>query len=268
MKIVDCFIFYNELDMLNYRLNILKDIVDYFVIVEAKYTFSGKEKPLYFNDNKQMFNFCNNKIIHVIVSDFPHKYPDIDYTKNQQWENEIYHRDCIKKAIDRLNLNDNDVITITDLDEIPDPTILTTIKNNNIKVDVYSLEMDMYYYNLNTLLNNKWYHAKILSYETLKKLNKSCNDIRFLNCKLIKNGGWHLSYFGDSNIIKNKIQNFAHQEFNNNNFTDEEKINNRIKESRDVFDRDIINISRIEIKDNNYLPYKYDVYLTNFFTTK
>ena len=154
------------------------------------------------------------------------------------------------------------------LKQIPDSTILSTIKNNNIKIDVHALEMDMYYYNLNTILNNKWYHAKILSYETFKKLNKSCNDIRFLNCTLIKNGGWHLSYFGDSHIIKNKIQNFSHQEFNKEEFIDENKIKERINNSKDVFDRNIINISRIEIKDNNYLPYKYDVYLSNFITIK
>ena len=46
IKIIDCFIFYNELDLLEYRLNILNDVVDYFVIVESTHTFVGKEKVL------------------------------------------------------------------------------------------------------------------------------------------------------------------------------------------------------------------------------
>ena len=52
MLIVDCFMFYNEIDMLLYRINTLKDVVDYFVIVESKYTHSGKEKALFYDNNK------------------------------------------------------------------------------------------------------------------------------------------------------------------------------------------------------------------------
>ena len=48
MKIIDCFIFYNELDLLTYRLNLLKNIVDYFIIVESTHTFIGKEKKIIF----------------------------------------------------------------------------------------------------------------------------------------------------------------------------------------------------------------------------
>ena len=55
MKIIDCFIFYNELDLLTYRLNLLNNIVDYFIIVESTHTFIGKEKKLFFNDNKHLF---------------------------------------------------------------------------------------------------------------------------------------------------------------------------------------------------------------------
>ena len=104
-KIIDCFIFYNELDMLTYRLNILNDIVDYFVLVEATHTFIGKEKPLFYQDNKHLFEKFNHKIIHVIVDDFPHKYPDINIGKNEQWRNEIFQRNCISRGIDKLELN-------------------------------------------------------------------------------------------------------------------------------------------------------------------
>ena len=56
MKIIDCFLFYNEIDLLNYRMNILNDVVDYFVIVESKYTFAGKEKKIYLEENKHLFH--------------------------------------------------------------------------------------------------------------------------------------------------------------------------------------------------------------------
>jgi beta-1,4-mannosyl-glycoprotein beta-1,4-N-acetylglucosaminyltransferase len=88
IKIIDCFIFYNEIDLLTYRLNILNDIVDKFVIVESTYTFSGKEKKLYFNENKHLFEKFNEKIIHIIVDNIPFKYPNINYKNKEQWVNE------------------------------------------------------------------------------------------------------------------------------------------------------------------------------------
>ena len=64
--LVDCFIFYNELEMLNYRLNVLNNIVDYFVIVESTHTHAGKEKALYFNDNKHIFEKFQEKIVNQL----------------------------------------------------------------------------------------------------------------------------------------------------------------------------------------------------------
>ena len=67
MKIIDCFIFYNELDLLTYRLNLLNNIVDYFIIVESTHTFVGKEKKLFFDENKHLFENFNNKIIFLTI---------------------------------------------------------------------------------------------------------------------------------------------------------------------------------------------------------
>ena len=83
-KIIDCFIFYNEFDLLTYRLNLLNDVVDYFVLVESRHTFVGKEKSLFYNENKQLFEIFNHKIIHIIVDDFPHKYPNINIEAGEQ----------------------------------------------------------------------------------------------------------------------------------------------------------------------------------------
>ena len=89
MKIVDCFIFYNELEMLNYRLNLLNPYVDYFIIVEAHQTHVGKDKPLFLKENAEKFKQFNDKIIHVIV-ELPYKYP-CSIEKNEYWKNENYH---------------------------------------------------------------------------------------------------------------------------------------------------------------------------------
>ena len=92
MKIIDGFIFYNELKLLWYRINILYKVVDYFIIVESLYTFSGKKKELYFKNNKHKFSKFHDKIVHIVIDNFDYIYPNIDYTKRHQWENEIKQR--------------------------------------------------------------------------------------------------------------------------------------------------------------------------------
>jgi beta-1,4-mannosyl-glycoprotein beta-1,4-N-acetylglucosaminyltransferase len=262
--IVDCFTFYNELEMLTYRLNILDKVVDYFVLVESTHTHVGKEKPLFYNENKHLFKKFNHKIIHIVVDDFPHKYPNINIEKQEQWINERFQRDCISRGIDKLNLTGEDIITITDLDEIPNPNILTQIKNNIIIVGINIIELDFYYYNLNSKMDHKWYHSKILTFEKYKELNTGCDNIRFLYCPIINNAGWHLSYFGNEKFIKNKLENFTHQEYNMTEFTDEKRIEERIKNGKDLFDRPN-SIIHINIEDNNNLPPDYDIYLKNYY---
>ena len=77
MKIIDTFIFYNEIELLTYRLSILNEYIDYFVLVEARYSFSGKPKELYYENNKDLFKKFNKKIIHIILDDLPYKFPNI-----------------------------------------------------------------------------------------------------------------------------------------------------------------------------------------------
>ena len=264
-KIVDCFIFYNELELLKYRLTILNDYVDYFVLVEATHTFVGKEKPLYYEENKELFKEFNHKIMHIVVDDFSHKYPNINIENREQWNNEVFQRNCIKQGLDKLKLNDEDIFTVTDLDEIPDPRILEKIKKNEINIEVVTIELDFYYYNLNCKMKNPWPLSKMISYKKYKELGFSCEQIRQSLFEIIPNAGWHLSYFGDEKFIKNKIENFAHQELNIEDFTNENKISNRVKNKLDLYDRPY-SIVNVEIEDNDNLPPKYDVYLKKFYT--
>ena len=128
--------------------------------------------------------------------------------------------------------------------------------------------MDLYYYNLNTLFNNyKWNCCKIISYQKYKELNISIHNIRVNTCSsIIENGGWHLSYFGDINFIKNKIENFSHQEYNNVSYNDLNIIKKQVDSFKDLYNRTRYNIIKIDIKDNKYLPPYYDKYLTKYYS--
>jgi len=132
MKIIDAFIFYNELDLLNYRLSILYYIVDYFIIVESTHTFIGNKKPLYFYENKNKFSKFMDKIIHIVDDAFienPLVSPNNNHD-DEVWKNEKHQRNYIDFGIKKIELKKNDLIIISDLDEIPDDNTLKILNRS------------------------------------------------------------------------------------------------------------------------------------------
>lgn len=270
MKIIDSFIFYNELDLLEYRLSILDEYVDYFILVESTHTFTGKPKKMYYEENKDRFDKFNHKIIYIKVTDFPYKYPNINYKANEQWKNEYHQRCQISLGLNQLlaYLNNDDIIITSDVDEIPNPNILQKVKNNTLDYDrnnLNRLELDMYYYNLKFRVGDgaNWHGIKLFNYYTYTQLKITFQQMRLWehrhNVPIIKNGGWHLSYFGDKEFIKNKILAFSHQEYNNNNFLKDENIENALKNGINLIGG--LELQFIPIDKNNNLPPKYEIFL-------
>lgn len=262
MKIIDAFIFYNELDMLHYRFSTLYDIVDYFIIVESTRTFSGKEKPLFYKNNIERFSKYSDKIIHIVVDDF------INYPNLQEcWQNEYTQRNAIDRGIQILEENNvlihDDLIIIGDVDELPDDETLSIIKKENLLFDYANLIQDFYYYNLTCKNEDKWFLAKITSYrhyiENLERTSQRCR-IQHAECH-IQRGGWHLSYFGDAEFIQNKINNFSHQEFNQDIYTNLENIEDKIKKNVDLFSRSHERWQTIPVMENPYLPTNFTYFL-------
>lgn len=266
VKIIDTFIFYNELELLHYRLAILYELVDYFVIVESTHTFTGKQKSLIYNENKHLFSNYKEKIIHIIVDDMPFIYPNINYDNREQWKNEYHQRNAIQRGLQFIKINDQDVITLTDLDEIPNPDILLDVKNKKINIELSSLHQYCYTFNLDQYPDD-WFYPKIFTYEKYKQLNLDMDSIRGQICPVIENAGWHLSYFGDARYIQNKIMDFSHQELNSDDVVNLDNIEHRLKTNKDIFNRHGGDFKRkCSVKDNIHLPLKYEIYLQNFFT--
>lgn len=242
-KIIDCFTFFNELKVLDLRLNELKDVVDHFILVEATKTHSGKSKRLYFDEIKSKYK--DYPIIHVIVDDMPEG--------NCAWNREQYQRRSIIKGLKDLVLDDKDIIVLTDADEIPDPDTISNIAKQGL-VDFAALEMDHYYYNLRCKWQDKWTpHPKIFNYSYFKKVG-DFNTMRCHPYKIcIPKGGWHFSYFGDANFIINKIESFAHQELNNEQYKNREKIQKHIDGRTSYHNADSKSID-IDPYKNDYLP--------------
>ena len=125
MKIFDCFMYFDEEMILDLRLNILDKYVDYFVVVESKFTHSGKARELKFNIEK--FNKFRDKIIYLIHDEIPKNIISIkdSFSEIKKIEttvmNAVYRensqRNHITKGLD--NAENEDLILISDVDEIP-----------------------------------------------------------------------------------------------------------------------------------------------------
>jgi beta-1,4-mannosyl-glycoprotein beta-1,4-N-acetylglucosaminyltransferase len=197
--IVDCFTFFNELDLLELRLEELNESVDYFVLVEASKTQSLLEKPFHFEENKSRYSKFLDKIIHIKVEDCP------DNNENL-WTMENFQRNCISRGLERLNLHDEDWVLISDLDEIPKSDFLKRI--NEIKnIETFSLNMIFSAYFLNLKASHRdWIGTVASKYKHVKN-----NNIQyFRNIKdslpFVENSGWHFSWLGGYEKIYEKAK--------------------------------------------------------------
>ena len=265
-KIFDTFLFFNELDLLEIRLETLYDYVDYFVISEATKTFSGKDKPLYFNQNKARFKKFNDKIIHQILDYIPNNFTGFnkkyftDYTKSYphkhdgkplnklsvSFQNEVYQRDSLIVPILKI-ANDSDIIFMSDLDEIPRPSILDKSIKYLEKCDLVHFQMSWYLYYLNNFLDKDWFGTRVCK---LKHLKKHSYDLLQYNKEdryklsggiIIKNGGWHFSFLGGEEKIIEKLNSYDYQGGRTAFFLKiidkifKNRIRNKLKKNQDIF---------------------------------
>ncbi len=251
MAIYDCFQYFNEDHMVDLRLNILNDHVDWFVISESTKTHQGNNKKLNFNINN--FSKFKHKIIYIIAN----------FDKNIELKNhtggesaiEQHQRNCIAKGL--VKANDNDMIILSDSDEIPDLTKINQIKNNT-KFTAFSQMMFMYKLNLQNLNESNWIGSRLCLKKNLpipqKFRNMKFKDYPFWRIdkkrlQIIK-GGWHFSFLHTPTNISEKIKSFSHGEFNTKEITDIKKISKKILNNEDIFNRDI-KLKKIKI-DRNY----------------
>ncbi len=195
--LVDCFIFYNEIDVLKKRLRYLDGVVDKFVLVESTVTHRGEEKKLFFDENKKEFEEWSGRIIHVIIRDNP--------TDKDPWIRENFQRNCITRGLDEFK--DDDIVMVSDVDEIPNRTALRLPPD----VKMCSYNMIAFQYNFNYIQElEPWYGTVITTKEVLMRVSpQKMREMRW-SIPRYKNAGWHLSSFGDEVFVANKIQNYAH----------------------------------------------------------
>ena len=271
--VYDCIPFFNEVDILLLRLNILNPYVDRFVIEESTVTFSGEPKELVFEKNKELFKEFLPKITHIVVDDTPIEGADT-------FIRDYYQKNQLIKGL--KDATSDDVIIFSDADEIPNPEVLTDIIENFDKTKVYHLAQRNFY----VFVNNEEKSGKLLSItkefpeipekERLWLGSKICNidnipkegmvrlrdlvpvtDPRSVR---IPNGGWHFGYMGGHGEkdpmerIGIKTKAAAHQDYNEKEVLAETM--DHLILGMDIFGRDA-HFERVEI-DDTYPQYLRD----------
>jgi len=201
MKIVDTFMFCNEYDILELRLSEHYEKVDKFIILEFDRTFTGIYKG--FNLPTQLGRYSTwwDKVEYIQVSDCP--------STANPWANETWQRSHMNAAWQ--DLGKDDVIIISDLDEIFRPETIDFIRNTNY--DLYFLYMPGFYLKFNYMDTDSHYSTwgrAIRGYQTEGEKMRYIKDFPGARKVTLHHAGWHFGWLGDVKWIENKIKSFSH----------------------------------------------------------
>tara|TARA_B100000424_G_scaffold270122_1_gene268672 strand:+ start:2076 stop:2891 length:816 start_codon:yes stop_codon:yes gene_type:complete len=201
-RLIDTFLFHDELDLLEIRLQEMSPHVSLFVLVEAAKTHTGEDKPYYYEESKERFKDFNDKILHIKVEDMP------DSKSLGDFGPEIYQRSAIGDAIHYLHTQNNltltDLILISDVDEIPFmEDLMVELEHGIATPTTLCMEMRLYYLNMRKQ-DKLWKGTVLVSVQELIAVGSQWfRDNRFdFNTML---NGWHFTYVGGWEKVKQKI---------------------------------------------------------------
>lgn len=251
--VIDCIPFFNELDILKLRLHILDPLVDRFVIEEATHTFSGLPKELCFEKNKEMFEEFLPKITYLVVDNSPKEISTHGRDK--------FQKNALAKAL--TDVSDEDVLILSDVDEIPNPVVLQEIVKKFDPDKIYHLAQRNFYCYLNmeevsgNLLSitgefpgverRMWLGTKVFAKKNIPE--SGIIDLREISPEdprsvRVADGGWHFGYMGSchetdvSKRVGTKVVAAAHQEYNTEDVLAE--VKDRLILGEDIFGRNAV----------------------------
>lgn len=264
--VYDCIPFFNEIDILKLRLHILDSLVDKFIIEEATVTFSGEPKELCFEKNKELFREFLPKIEYIVVDDSP-----VNTTTHLR---DKFQKNALIKGL--KDASEEDVILLSDVDEIPNPKVLKKIIGEFDKNKIYHLAQRMFYCYLNMeetsgkllsitgefpgverklWLGTKVFSKKSIPAEGIIQLREASTTAP--EAVRVADGGWHFGYMGSvgekdvAKRIGTKVVAAAHQEYNDDVLLAEAA--DRLLLGMDMFGRDA-RFERVEL-DESYPEY-------------
>lgn len=234
--IVDCTMFHWEFDVLELRMREMWDSVDAFMVTESVCDHRGNHRELVLFHNIDRFEWAKEKL-YINVS-------EKNETALTTWDHEKYQRyRSVKDAIDKFDLNEDDFLLISDVDEIFNANAVSEMAEAGGR---YMVHMPMFYYYLNLFVED-WFHPRATSIKYLTDPNgmRTGGEQDF---DYIYNGGWHFGYLGTPEQIQYKLKTFAHDEFDSEEYTSTDIISQRISNRSDLFGRSDQQFSIVELE--------------------
>lgn len=240
MKIFDCFTFFNELDLLEFRLKLLDNQVDYFVIAESNLTHSGKPKPYYFREAKDRFKAWEHKIIYIPVQQSAEGLlfeEQKSYNPDSAaWKLENGQRNALLNAAS--SIDDTDMVLLSDLDEIPSAVALRKAIHSDKPV-AFSLLFHYYFLNCQNAGNSRWWKGCIAATgKQFKEITPQGLRDKRDSYSSLADAGWHFSFLGGAEKIRQKLLAFAHTEFNKEEYVSEQHIKEAVSKGEDILKRE------------------------------
>ena len=255
--IIDSFNYFNEEEILDLRLNYLSDLVDKFLIVEANITHQGKKKGWNLEKLlKDKFSKFSEKIIYYKKEiNLAEVDKEIGWGGERNgmlsWKIENFQRNSITDKINQFD--ENSIILISDLDEIPSRESIKFIKGCDFQfIQPLVFDQKLFQLNCNYLTLQKWLGTIAVYNKVLKTYSPQFLRMNNKKFSIIANSGWSFSSFGGIERIIEKFSAFAHSEYNNDEFKDKNHILNCISSGEDIFKRN----SKKKKIDKNFFPKK------------
>ena len=257
MEIYDCFLFYNEFDLLEIRLKELYDHVDHIVIIESDHTLTNHPKPYLFEQNLSRYSHWLEKIIHIKHKSSCH---------SDAWQNVYNQRNALIRGIE--SSKDDDIIIFNDVDEIIRASVIDYIRDHDHAV-IYGLRMPLFNFKFNfmridpgpydvwtTAARADW--IKKFGGQMVRNQLPNLTNLPFEyrwnkhdyvhwtveNSHVIDHGGWHFGYLGDNQWLYDKARNTVHQEDMTEEFFQQLEVEKSIQEKKCW---------------NRYWPYRYEI---------
>lgn len=248
--IYDCFLYNGEADILELRLHELADVVDRFIIVESCETFTGLEQPL----------DTSVAMAGPWLDDFP-RYVQVAGRCPRHfnaWQREAHQRNAIGDALRALNAQPDDLILVSDVDEIPRAECVAATPQNlelliaNGGGPTFAFRQETYFYHPQCLNLITWYGTRAVFYRdlTTPQALRATEYLRPREASYDR-GGWHFSYFMDTAAIQRKLAAYSHTEVNQPPYNTAENIEAAMRECRSLVPTDGQRFRRVNHSGEN-----------------
>ena len=244
--IIDAFTFFNEKELVELRIKYLSDIVDYFLVVEADVTHTGKKKPWNFPDilNTKLKKYSSKIKYHQMKVDLvkaeAEKSPNyVGKTLGRSWRIETIQRNFLKEAYKKISSND-DIIIISDLDEIPSKEKIGFLKSCDLKtIAPIAFGQSLFHLNCNYLDLEEWVGSVVITKQLIEKYEPQVFRDYKNRISHFTDAGWSFSSFGGLKRIREKLEAFCHEEYNKEEYKTEDHLKKCIETGSDLFNRKI-----------------------------